>query len=308
MTNNNAGETPLYSASYVNCSVEEMYELIHANSDAATTHIAEDRTQTPIYAWYNGYRKSVSWKGHNNYSLDTDPFLKEFCRGCYLLVFTMYYNRLIHPYSLDSPTVIRKCMQAATTLYNLERIPLFVFEIMSRSFSNQVSNGAIQCKRRYPNGRFLLSDLIERGADFSTSAISSVVSQCPNVLIVRDHKTKLYPFMIAAASTTVNNRDGGARQVENIYELLRANPGVLDSCSYADGCKIETPVATRYELAWARCISYDATFRKDDNNSFFGYNQNEEQKTESTPYRKTILCAESPFKKLSRHNACECGL
>ena len=91
----------------------------------------------------------------------------------------------------------------------------------------------------FPNGRTSLCEAIARGGHWhastevklkgytSNGVIKLLYEHAPDKLLERDATTGLYPFMLAAISST-DNKDTGA--IDTIYNLLRRDPQPIVDC------------------------------------------------------------------------------
>jgi hypothetical protein len=78
----------------------------------------------------------------------------------------------------------------------------------------------------HEQGRYALIHAVESGTCWN-GGIRKLVQEYPQVLRYRDPKTQLYPFLLGA---TVVSADDAVAQVWTLFELLRAEPKVLEDC------------------------------------------------------------------------------
>lgn len=75
------------------------------------------------------------------------------------------------------------------------------------------------------HGRHALSHAIESGTTWN-GGVRKLIEENPEILRQNDPKTQLYPFLLAATTTTTDT----VSQVWTVFELLRADPKVLEDC------------------------------------------------------------------------------
>lgn len=132
-----------------------------------------------------------------------------------------------------SPLLIQQSFFAATQFNIPEKVKI----LTERIFRNHVEKYPSLCKIMDGQGRFLLNKAIENHVYWDTELINLIISAAPKVLEVRDKRTHLYPFMLAAVvSDNVSGKVGSSnnniscehnadyRQLETIYQILKANP------------------------------------------------------------------------------------
>ena len=134
--------------------------------------------------------------------------------------------------------IIILCEQDASLKDSRGNLPLHLAAAQTGEESNLIP----LLLDRYPEasaisneeGRLPLSLAIESGKSWDKGGIRRLVKEAPQVLCIRDVKTHLYPFMLAAASADASADNTSIydenESVDVTYELLRFFPELIQRC------------------------------------------------------------------------------